>query len=214
MISSAKWRSCWSAIWRPGTRGSLLANWAGVAGRPRYSDAVVVVRLRAVRAEDLPALSAGDAKDDPFGFFGFTGVNALERRFTANGLISDDAGVLAVDDEAGVLVGQVSWFAVQHGPSSTARALNIGIILLPEHRRRGLGSSAQAAFAEYLFNTTLVERLEAGTDVGNVAEQRALAKAGFHREGIARHAQFRDGQWRDLVMFSRLRGDPPTQLVS
>jgi len=40
-----------------------------------------------------------------------------------------------------------------------------------------------------------------------VAEQRALEKANFLREGIARHAQFRAGQWRDLVVYSRLRGD-------
>ena len=98
---------------------------------------------------------------------------------------------------------------MQHGPSVTARALNIGVALLREHRERGLGSSAQAAFATYLFQTTLVERLEAGTDVANTAEQRAIEKAGFRREGVARHAQFRDGHWRDLVMFSRLCGDPP-----
>lgn len=131
------------------------------------------------------------AENDPFGFFGFAAMNALDRRFAANGMISEDAGCLAVEDEDGTLVGSVDWFAVQHGPSSTARALNIGIMLLPEHRGRGLGSAAQAVFADYLFANTLIERLEAGTDVGNRAEQRALEKAGFRREGVARHAQFR-----------------------
>ncbi|MDQ6839576.1 MAG: hypothetical protein M3137_14930 [Actinomycetota bacterium] len=29
----------------------------------------------------------------------------------------------------------------------------------------------------------------------------------FQREGIARHAQFRAGQWHDLVIFSRIRQD-------
>ncbi len=172
---------------------------------------MIAVRLRAVRAEDLPVLSAlstAGPADDPFGFFGFRPTNGLEQGFARTGLITNDAGVLAVEDGYGGLVGRVDWFAVQHGPSVTARALNIGIVLLPEHRGRGLGSSAQAAFAAYLFRNMLVERLEAGTDVANVAEQRALENAGFRREGIARHAQFRDGQWRDLVMFSRLRGDP------
>lgn len=61
--------------------------------------------------------------------------------------------------------------------------------------------------AEYLFANTLIERLEASTDVDNVAEQRALEKADFQREGVLRHAQFRDGQWRDLVIYSRLRDD-------
>jgi RimJ/RimL family protein N-acetyltransferase len=38
-------------------------------------------------------------------------------------------------------------------------------------------------------------------------EQRALEKAGFSRDGVMRHAQYRDGEWRDIVMFSRLRTD-------
>jgi RimJ/RimL family protein N-acetyltransferase len=172
------------------------------------------VHLRALRGDDLPKLLAGSTADDPFQFFGFTATNALERRFAADGLISDDAGHLVVEEADGLVVGSVGWFAVQHGPSSTARALNIGITLLAEHRGRGLGSAAQASFAEYLFANTLVERLEAGTDVENVAEQRALENAGFAREGVARHAQFRAGHWHDLVVFSRLRGDRPASQQS
>lgn len=168
---------------------------------------MIQVRLRAVCFDDLSRLPVSSVEDDRFQFFGFTATNALERRFAVDGLISDDSGQLVVEDQDGTLVGSVSWFAVRHGPSSTARALNIGITLLREHRGRGLGSAAQAAFADYLFANTLVERLEAGTDVENLAEQRALEKAGFQREGTARHAQFRAGQWHDLVMYSRLRGD-------
>lgn len=147
------------------------------------------------------------AQDDLFGFFGFTATNGLERRFAADGLISETFGTLIVEDETREVAGTVGWFAVQHGPSSTARALNIGIALIPTHRGRGLGTAAQTAMAEYLFANTLIERLEASTDVDNVAEQRALEKADFQCEGVLRHAQFRDGQWRDLVIYSRLRDD-------
>ncbi len=72
---------------------------------------------------------------------------------------------------------------------------------------RGHGTAAQRALADHLFATTLIERLEAGTDVDNIAEQRALEKAGFTGEGVLRHAQFRGGRWRDLVLYSRLRAD-------
>lgn len=166
------------------------------------------VRLRPIRADDLSALGARSAHDDPFEFFGHTAVNALERRFAADGLISDDIGALAIELDDGTLLGSVSWYAVRHGPASTARALNIGIRLLPEHRGCGHGTAAQTLFAQYLFANTLIERLEAGTDVDNVAEQRALEKAGFQREGVMRHGQFRAGRWHDLVVYSRLRGDP------
>ena len=52
---------------------------------------------------------------------------------------------------------------------------------------------------------TDVNRVEAATDVADLAEQRALEKAGFIREGILRGAQFRAGSWHDLVYFSLLR---------
>jgi RimJ/RimL family protein N-acetyltransferase len=62
--------------------------------------------------------------------------------------------------------------------------------------------------ADYLFAHTTVYRVEASTDVTNFPEQNALKRAGFTREGVIRGAQFRLGQWRDLVLYSRLRTDP------
>jgi RimJ/RimL family protein N-acetyltransferase len=109
--------------------------------------------------------------------------------------------------EDGVLVGRVSWHPVPHGPSFPCVALNIGITLLEEHRGRGLGTTAQRLLVEHLFATTDVHRVEASTDVDNAVEQRALAKVGFRREGVLRGAQLRGGTWRDLVLFSLLRGE-------
>jgi RimJ/RimL family protein N-acetyltransferase len=164
--------------------------------------------LRAVKDSDLPSLGQLSAEDDPFGFFGYTPTNGLARRFAETGMLTPDLGTLAVEDDDGTLIGTVGWKANQHGPSPTARALNVGILLLPAFRGRGYGTEAQRRLADYLFETTLVERLEAGTDLDNVAEQRALEKAGFSREGVMRHAQFRAGGWHDIVLYSRLRRDP------
>jgi RimJ/RimL family protein N-acetyltransferase len=172
---------------------------------------VPLLRLRPVRAEDLPTLAqggVGGVEDDPFQFFGHRPSNGLARRFAADGLLTDDTGMLAVENEEATMLGSVGWHAVWHGPGDMARALNIGITLLPEQRGRGYGTAAQEALAHYLFQTTLVERLEAGTDVDNLAEQRALEKAAFQREGVLRHAQYRRGQWHDLVLYGRLRDDP------
>jgi hypothetical protein len=54
-----------------------------------------------------------------------------------------------------------------------------------------------------------VHRIWAGTEVDNIAEQRALEKAGFTREGITRATGWRDGAWRDGVIYSPLRTDRP-----
>jgi RimJ/RimL family protein N-acetyltransferase len=169
---------------------------------------VIDVSLRPVQEADLELLAANRSRDaGSLDWFGFVPANALQRRFAADGMISDDRGLLAVETPGGDLAGEVSWFAVPHGPSSACRALNIGIALLPEHRNRGYGSAAQRALARYLFATMLIERVEAETDADNIAEQRALEKAGFTREGVLRSTQFRDGQWRDTVLYSVLRAE-------
>ena len=55
--------------------------------------------------------------------------------------------------------------------------------------------------------TTPAHRIWAGTEADNVAEQRSLENCGFRREGVLRGAQFRDGDWRDAVVYGVLRGD-------
>jgi RimJ/RimL family protein N-acetyltransferase len=89
----------------------------------------------------------------------------------------------------------------------------IGALLDPEYRGHGYGTSAHKLLAEYLFATTTAHRLWAGTESDNRAEQRSLEKCGFQREGVLRGAHFRDGQWRDSVIYGRLRDDhaqPPS----
>jgi RimJ/RimL family protein N-acetyltransferase len=169
---------------------------------------VTPIRLRPVQEADLPALEEGQSREaDPWNWFRHASADGLRRHFAEDGMISEEAGTLVVETPDGALAGAVSWFTVQHGPSSACQALNIGISLLPGHRGRGYGSAAQRALAEYLFATTLTERIEAETDVENIAEQRALERAGFTREGVLRHTQFRAGRWRDNVIYSLLRAE-------
>jgi RimJ/RimL family protein N-acetyltransferase len=52
-----------------------------------------------------------------------------------------------------------------------------------------------------------VNRIQAETEITNIAEQRALEKAGFTREGVARGAAFRAGQWHDNVLYGVLRAE-------
>src|SRR5260370_969123 len=166
------------------------------------------IRLRPVQQADLDALARNESREaDPWNWFSEVDPARPQRRFAEGGMISDDRGTLAVETPEGTLAGSVSWHSVQHGPTSACRASNIGISLFPEHRGHSYGSAAQRALAQYLFATTLVERVEATTDVENVAEQRALERAGFSREGILRHSQFRAGRWRDPVLYSVLRGE-------
>lgn len=167
-------------------------------------------RLRHVAANDLPLIKRFFTEPEiagEFSWFGRSGVQDLDEQFNENGMLAEDRGRLIVEIAGSVAAGMVSWHAARYGPDPWSRAWNIGIGLLPEARGQGVGTAAQRLLADELFATTTVNRVEAETDVDNVPEHHALEKAGFTREGVLRGAQFRNGAWRDLVVFSRLRGE-------
>ncbi|HEV7628991.1 MAG TPA: GNAT family protein [Streptomyces sp.] len=103
--------------------------------------------------------------------------------------------------------GFVTWSEGRY--SGVAGFFEIGIVLVPEFRGRGIGWRAQAMIADYLFEHTPAQRIQAGTQPENIAEQKSLLKAGFRLEGVVRAAEFRAGRWRDCLLYSRLRTDPP-----
>jgi RimJ/RimL family protein N-acetyltransferase len=104
----------------------------------------------------------------------------------------------------GTVVGIGSWRAQDRG-GPPGGCYEIGLALLPEHRGRGLGTAAQRLLVDHLFGCTIANRLEATTDADNLAEQKALERVGFAREGVLRGAVFRAGAWRDLVLYGLLR---------
>jgi RimJ/RimL family protein N-acetyltransferase len=116
-------------------------------------------------------------------------------------------GELVVADGQDRLIGVVQWHGVRYGPTRGSLAMNIGILLRPEFRGLGHGARAQRQLADYLIGHLGVHRVEAGTDIENIPEQRALERAGFTREGVLRAAQWRAGAWHDLVLYSRLDTD-------
>jgi RimJ/RimL family protein N-acetyltransferase len=117
--------------------------------------------------------------------------------------------LVVVTDEAGEsgVAGSVSWHAESYGPTEGSFAWNIGIGLGESCRGHGVGTVAQRLLGEWLLATTPLVRIEASTDVTNIAEQKALERGGYVREGVLRQAQARaDGQ-HDLFSYSLLRSD-------
>jgi RimJ/RimL family protein N-acetyltransferase len=169
----------------------------------------VGLRLRRVVESDLEALDAMFADPAAIGEFnwgGFVG-NQWRQRFADNGLLADDKSVLMVD-LGGETLGFVSWFRVPTG--NTAYCVEFGISLWPDARGNGHGSAAQLLLARYLFAHAPINRIQAVTEVENLAEQRALEKAGFVREGVMEGRTFRDGAWRDEVLYRMLRSELPS----
>ena len=165
-----------------------------------------VVRLRPATFDDAELLNLWSSSPEYTGRFNDFGVTQPAKAVAEHG-----GGALMVerlsDHEP---VGTVSWRQVRYGPTPESLAWQIGINLIPEARGRGFGGQAQRILADYLLSTTSVNRIEAATDIENLAEHRALEKAGFTREGVLRGAQYRAGTWHDLVIYSVVRLDAKT----
>ncbi len=168
------------------------------------------VVLRPVEDRDLAELERFDLDaevSEPFEWRGFRDRRARRRRWDLDGYLGEDDALLVVARNDGTFAGIVVWSWV---PTAGPRGcIQIGILLLPEHRGKGVGTKAQRLLADYLFAHTTANRLEATTELDNHAEQRALEKAGFVREGLLRGRGFVNGGWRDGYIYSRLRSDSP-----
>jgi RimJ/RimL family protein N-acetyltransferase len=163
------------------------------------------LRLRPVGEDDLAIvyrLTSDPAATGEHEWFGWQDPWRYRRRWEENGLLGQDSGMLIVADGEAVL-GFVSW--QQRPTARTSFCLSIGIALNPDARGRGHGTQAHRLLVRYLFMHTQVNRIEASTEVTNLAEQRVLEKAGFTREGIIRGAGFQGGRWHDGVSYSILR---------
>lgn len=172
------------------------------------------IRLRDATLADADLLDSWARSPEAKGEFNDFGLppddgSAIRQSLLEGPLRNERNGQLIIERVAdGQPIGTVGWHEVHYGPPPKSRAWNIGISLVPEARGHGYGAIAQGQLADYLFETTDANRVEASTDVENLAERRALEKAGFHREGIQRGAQFRAGSHHDLVTYARLRDDP------
>lgn len=156
-------------------------------------DGVGVVSIRAV-ADDHPRPRSDSAWDD----WG-------EMDPAAKGMEIQRWIVEVTDNDGHLLpVGDLSAHTVWYGPTSGSRALNIGISLLEDHRGKGIGAIAQRLLAEELHAGGIV-RVEASTDVENIAEQRSLAKAGYQLEGTLRLAQARRDGLHDLQVWAHVQ---------
>jgi ribosomal-protein-alanine N-acetyltransferase len=183
----------------------------------QHSSTMSIVTLRPVEEADLEAIARFSVEPDALGEFewnGFTDPRPLRRRWEEDGLLADDSSFLAIVTPDGSFAGCVNWRLAGGSPTrgaprraSSIVPFEIGIALLPEHRGQGHGSAAQAALVDYLFATTAVHRIQATTAAGNLAEQKALEKIGFRREGVLRGLGYQRGRWVDGVIYSLLRDD-------
>jgi len=160
------------------------------------------VRLRVVEKEDFQLITEWVNNPEFWGQY-FSPVQRtrteMEKTFENNPL---DYRPFIIEKNDGTKIGSISHFNVL---APYGKTLEIGYALLPSERGKGYCTEATKIMVDYLFLSKDIRCIQATTDLGNVASQRVLEKAGFGKEGILRKRFFSNGGWQDTVMFSILK---------
>ncbi|MDH3684497.1 MAG: GNAT family N-acetyltransferase [Acidimicrobiia bacterium] len=166
----------------------------------------VDIHIRPFEEPDLWIMDR-DATDPEFGgpfeWVGFRSSHDYRQRWQEDQLLGKSPYNLCVAlQENDTAVGWVNWRETDRaGPGSW----EIGVLIVPDMRNRGIGTIAQSLLVDYLFAHTTTHRIWAGTEADNIAEQRALERCGFRQEGLLRGHHFRNGEWQDSYVYAITR---------
>lgn len=89
-----------------------------------------------------------------------------------------------------------------------ARQGEIGYMLAPTARGRGIATAAVKLLTEWAFDELGLVRLELRIDDSNEGSIAVATRAGYVHEGTMRSLYFKDGRRVDTAVYSRLAGDP------
>src|SRR4051812_2260628 len=107
---------------------------------------------------------------------------------------------------ADAATGRVVGGGTLHHLDAERAIVEIGYWVLPFARRRGFGARVARLLADHAFALG-IERVAAYVNVGNVASECVLARAGFSREGVVRSMPVPSGRRVDKTLFSLLPGE-------
>lgn len=106
--------------------------------------------------------------------------------------------------DSGELIGDITLFNVVREPLHTCM---VGYCLDKRQNGKGYMTEAIRLAVRFAFGEGKFHRIEAGVMPRNPGSMRALEKAGFQREGLARKNVKINGTWEDHWMFAILEED-------
>jgi ribosomal-protein-alanine N-acetyltransferase len=124
-------------------------------------------------------------------------ISWLNERFAAN--VGIRWGITQKDEDVVIGTGGFNWL------DERGRRGEIGYDIAPAHWGHGLATEATGAIIRAGFEHLDLNRIEATTNLHNVASMKVLHKLGFTEEGIVREYGFWRGEFHDLRLFSLLR---------
>jgi [ribosomal protein S5]-alanine N-acetyltransferase len=81
----------------------------------------------------------------------------------------------------------------------------IGYWIGAPFRNRGVMSAVIQGLCQHLFETTELVRIEAMVFSENLASAKTLEKSGFQKEGFLRKYVFKNGELKDVFIFSKIK---------
>jgi len=118
---------------------------------------------------------------------------------TANRGAGREYNFAILENDTGQLVGTINLFRIFRGPLQSAM---IGYVVDRKHNGKGYATEAIRLTVDYAFRKLGLHRIEAGVMPHNLPSIRALEKAGFEKEGLARKNVKINGQWHDHVVMA------------
>ncbi|HEX2911905.1 MAG TPA: GNAT family N-acetyltransferase [Chloroflexia bacterium] len=99
----------------------------------------------------------------------------------------------------GELIGRITLSGIIRGAFQSA---NVGYFLAEKHNGQGYMTDAVHLVVRFAFQELHLHRVAAATLLHNHGSMRVLEKAGFRREGLARHYLKIDNVWQDHYLFA------------
>jgi putative acetyltransferase len=171
----------------------------------------VTLVVRRARPDDAAAIAR--MMDDPAVYAGlmqmpFASVEAHRARL-AEALTPGKLDLSLVAERAGEVVGSAGLHPV--GPSVRRRhAMMLGISVVPEAQRQGVGAALMQAMCDYADRWMGVLRIELTVYDDNAPAIALYRKFGFEVEGRHRGYALRDGRYVDALAMARIHPHPPT----
>lgn len=160
------------------------------------------LRLRAIRHADAPSLHRALSDDETMRYWSRGPLESLEetRGYVSWNVEADESLCWAIT-ELGRLEEALGWFIIRpRGP----RVGEIGYILVPSGRGRGLAREASQALVEHPLGGRSFRRLIADIDPDNLPSIQLVERLGFQKEAHLR------GEWethlgiRDSLIYGRV----------
>lgn len=84
------------------------------------------------------------------------------------------------------------------------RRAEVGIVIMPEWQRQGIGEEVLGILAKYASKHLYIHQLFALVSVTNIAAQALFSKAGFNRTATLQHWLRNGEEWQDAMVYQKI----------